>query len=172
MASPNAVVAGCGLQPYIADMVRFMCLALSVSVALSGCALVSGKKPQEPARETEAAQTGVPAALPPLGTGQSASDLDQTTEADKAAAKAKADTPAGRELGRLVVALGSPAEQGFWLKSALIAAPGKGRVVTAAGASIEVDLMPGTGAALLSLAAFRALGLNLTDLPEVTVFVN
>jgi hypothetical protein len=31
-------------------------------------------------------------------------------------------------------------------------------------------LRPGTGAALLSLAAFRALGLGLTDLPEVTVF--
>jgi hypothetical protein len=33
-----------------------------------------------------------------------------------------------------------------------------------------VELRPGTGAALLSLAAFQALGLSLTDLPVVTVF--
>jgi hypothetical protein len=31
-------------------------------------------------------------------------------------------------------------------------------------------LRPGTGGALLSLAAFQALGLSLTELPQVTVF--
>ena len=49
--------------------------------------------------------------------------------------------------------------------------PGKGKVVTASGASVAVDLQPGSGGALLSLAAYRALGLALTDLPEVTVFM-
>ena len=34
----------------------------------------------------------------------------------------------------------------------------------------QVDLLPGTGGGLLSLAAFRALGLGLTDLPEVTIY--
>ncbi len=38
------------------------------------------------------------------------------------------------------------------------------------GTSVQVDLLPGEGGAQLSLAAFRALGLGLTDLPEVTVF--
>ena len=75
-------------------------------------------------------------------------------------------------MGAVVVALGSPAEQGFWLRSALVTAPAKGRVVTAAGKTVNVDLQPGTGAALLSLAAYRALGLGLTDLPEVQVFAN
>jgi len=44
-------------------------------------------------------------------------------------------------------------------------------VVTASGASVAVDLQSGSGGALLSLAAYRALGLALTDLPEVTVFL-
>ena len=107
--------------------------------------------------------------LPALGSGQAAGALDKTTEAEKVAALAK---PSGAErvLGKSVVALGSPAEQGFWLKSALVAAPGKGRVETAGGASVSVDLIPGSGGALLSLAAFRALGLALTELPEVTIF--
>ena len=68
------------------------------------------------------------------------------------------------------MALGSPAEQGIWLKTALVSAVTPGRVVTAGGQSLAVELRPGTGAALLSLAAFQALGLKLTELPEVTVF--
>jgi hypothetical protein len=54
----------------------------------------------------------------------------------------------------------------------LVTAPGKGKVVTAAGASVAVDLLPGSGGAMLSLAAYRALGLALTDLPEVTVYAD
>jgi hypothetical protein len=46
----------------------------------------------------------------------------------------------------------------------------QGRIETAAGKSLALELRPGTGGALLSLAAFQALGLSLTDLPEVTVF--
>jgi hypothetical protein len=73
-------------------------------------------------------------------------------------------------LGLVTVALGPPAEQGFWLKSALVAEAGKGWVVTATGAMVAVDLLPAEGAAQLSLAAFRALDLALTDLPEVLVY--
>jgi hypothetical protein len=69
-----------------------------------------------------------------------------------------------------VVALGPPAEQGLWLSSALVGAVAQGRVTTASGQSLTLELRPGTGAALLSLAAFQALKLPLTDLPEVTVF--
>lgn len=159
-------------QTIITPMVRLICLAVLVCVTLSGCAVLKGQTQQNPAGETANIQSEISAELPALGAGQSASSLDQTTEADKAAALAQPEAAAGRELGRVVVALGSPAEPGFWLKSALIAVPGKGRVVAASGVSVAVDLMPGTGAALLSLAAFRALGFSLTDLPEVTVFVN
>lgn len=104
-----------------------------------------------------------------MGQGKSAAALDKSTAEEKAAAVAPVAAGA-QALGKVVVALGSPAEQGFWLKSALVSAPAKGRVETAAGATVNVDLMPGKGAALLSLAAFRALGLGLTDLPEVTIY--
>lgn len=107
-------------------------------------------------------------ARPIQGTAKTAASLDATTEAERATATA-APTTAGRNLGTVSVALGSPAEQGFWLKSPLVAAPGKGRVALASGASVAVDLLPGQGGALLSLAAYRALGLSLTDLPQVVV---
>ena len=95
--------------------------------------------------------------------------LDQTTTAERAAA-VLVPAAEGRALGKVTVALGSPAEQGFWLKTTLVSVAGTGRVVTASGASVAVDLIPAQGAALLSLAAFRALGLSLTDVPEVSVF--
>jgi hypothetical protein len=142
------------------------------SLVLSGCALFQREAapvaaPTPPAIAAPPANPGVLGAA-----GQSAAALDQSTADDIAAATAAPEPAGERELGQTVVALGSPAEQGFWIKSALVAAPGKGRVVTASGASVNVDLIPGTGGALLSLAAFRQLGLSLTDLPEVTVFAN
>jgi hypothetical protein len=142
--------------------------------SLSGCGMFDSMQGRE------AAAAAAPAPMPdgplsattPLGQAQSAEALDQTTEAEKAAATAAPAAGGERDLGAVVVALGSPAEQGFWLRSALVTAPGKGRVVTATGQSVNVDLQPGTGAALLSLAAFRQLGLGLTDLPEVQVYAN
>lgn len=108
-----------------------------------------------------------------LGQGTAASALDQTTAEEKAAALAAPVVSGEREIGKMTVALGSPTEQGFWLRSPEISTEGKGRVVTSAGQSVAVHLLPGSGGgAQLSLAAFRALGLGLTDLPEVTVYAN
>jgi len=109
--------------------------------------------------------------LPPPPGAKTAAALDTTTEAERSAALA-APVAGARSLGTTTVALGSPAEAGFWLRSSLVSAPGKGKVVTAGGASVAVDLRPGSGGALLSLAAYRALGLALTDLPQVTVFAD
>ncbi len=148
-------------------MYRFIPQVMSVfavTFALAGCGMVA--KLQRPGTAREVAAPAM--TLPSMGAGQTAAALDGSTAAQKAAAVAAPDA-AGRVLGTVVVALGSPAEQGFWLKTALVVSPAKGRVVTADGAAVAVDLLPGTGAALLSLAAFRALGLALTDLPEVTV---
>jgi hypothetical protein len=100
----------------------------------------------------------------------SAEALDTTSAEEKAAALAAPAKGGERQLGKVVVALGPPAEQGIWLSSALVTAPGQGRIETAAGKSLTLELRPGTGGALLSLAAFQALGLSLTDLPEVTVY--
>ena len=126
-------------------------------------------KPPEP--PAAVAEPVVPVARPVIGVGASAAALDQSTAAERAAAVAAKPAGGERALGSAVVALGSPAEQGLWVKSALVVTPAKGRVVTESGASVAVDLLPGTGAASLSLAAFRALGLGLTDLPEVTIYV-
>ena len=145
-------------------------ILIAAAISLSGCGLFD--RVTKPVPPVVQAATPVPVLTAPLGAGQSAVALDTTTAAEKAAAVAAPQAGDGRALGRVVVGLGSPAEQGFWLKSPLIAAPGKGRVVTADGKSVAVDLMPGTGGALLSLAAFRALGLGLTDLPEVTIFAD
>ena len=145
--------------------------------SLSACGLADrmmGRSPEGigAAAVAEPVSVGSLSATAPLGGAQSADALDQTSDAEKAAALAAPAAGAETDLGSVVVALGSPAEQGFWLRSALVAAPGRGRVVTTAGASVNVDLQPGTGAALLSLAAYRALGLGLTDLPEVKVFAH
>ena len=141
---------------------------------LSACGLIDRVMGRDalPAATAQVVPNGPLSATAPLGGAQSAAALDQTTDVEKAAATATPAANAERDLGSVVVALGSPAEHGFWLKSALVSAPAKGRVVTAAGKSVNVDLQPGTGAALLSLAAYRALGLGLTDLPEVAVFAN
>lgn len=132
-------------------------------LALSGCGMMQRLQGKPAPAE--------PVAVAPLGvSGATAEALDTTTEAEKAAALAAPATGGERELGRVTVALGAPAEQGLWLATALVTAPVMGRVVTASGASLAVELRPGTGGALLSLAAFQALGLSLTELPEVTVY--
>lgn len=106
-----------------------------------------------------------------MGRGKTAASLDTVTDAEKAAALA-APKSGGAQLGKTVVALGSPGETGLWLRAPIVKAEGKGRVVTASGQSLAVDLKPGTGGALLSFAAFRALNLPLTGLPEVTVYAD
>lgn len=108
--------------------------------------------------------------MPGAANAKSVDALDATTSAEKTAALA-AGAGGGDELGRVTVSLGSPAEAGFWLRSALVTSAAKGRVRTDDGASIAVELLPGTGSAQLSLAAFRTLGLPLTGLPQVTVFI-
>lgn len=135
---------------------------IAVLVLLPACGLVDRVIHRKP--QTSVVSADLPAdrlSLPaPLGSAQSAAALDQTTAAEKTAATAGPAAGAARDLGKAVVALGSPADQGFWIRTALVKEAGNGRVVTMSGASVNVDLRPGTGAALLSLAAFRALGLS------------
>ena len=147
-------------------MILALCLVVG---AASGCAVLERSVPASPAAPQAAAPV---AAAPILGPGATAASLDTTSQAQKAEALAAPASASARELGQVAVSLGSPAEPGIWLRSALVTAPGKGRVVTAGGQSVAVDLLPGQGAAQLSLAAYVALGLSLTDLPQVTVFAN
>jgi hypothetical protein len=149
-------------------------LVLLLMVVLPGCAdfqqggagTVTGPTSAEPA--TEFAPAAASAALG--ARSASAAALDTTTAEEKAAALAAPAAGGERALGTAVVALGPPAEQGLWLSSPLVKAVAQGRVVTGSGQSLAVELRPGTGAALLSLAAFQALRLPLTGLPEVTIY--
>jgi len=147
-------------------MIRHLFILVFLAV-LSGCGLGKGVRETAAVPVVAAPQ---PQIAPVVVAGRTAAALDTTSAAEKAAAVAQPAAASQVDLGLVVVALGSPAEPGFWLRSVKVAAPGKGRVVTAGGASVAVDLRPGSGAALLSLAAFRALGLGLTDLPQVRVF--
>lgn len=153
-------------------------VSLPLLIALAGCAALEPKGGPAPGSITgtpddpEAAAGTMPAART-TGLGARAvraETLDTSTAEEKAAALAAPAASGERNLGRVIVALGPPAEQGIWLKTSLVSQTVQGRIVTAAGKSLAVELRPGTGGALLSLAAFQALGLSLTGLTEVTVF--
>lgn len=161
---------------------RNISLILSLTLALSGCAgawkstkSLFGPRPQQiiaPASVQPTLPSAPQTSLQSLTSGgRTAAALDTTSAAQKAAATA---APAqlvngSNVLGKVSVAMGSPAQQGLWLKSSLVKAPAKGRAVLASGQGVLVDLLPGTGGATLSLSAYRALGLKLTDLPQVQV---
>jgi hypothetical protein len=68
-----------------------------------------------------------------------------------------------------VVALGSPADPGLWVQTSLVTAVTQGTVRAPNGQTLAVELRPGSGAALMSLAAYQALGIALTDLPELVI---
>jgi hypothetical protein len=123
---------------------------------------------------------GEPAPLPPsttvssplAGPSASAASLDTVSEAEKDAARAQAAAaPAGGELGSVTVALGSPAEAGLWVKSALVSEDTPGTVRTSDGDAIAVTLRPlgGAGGPQISLSALQALGLPLVGLFPVTL---
>ena len=158
-------------QTIVLAMMKHALLYVLSCAVLASCGVVDRLKPKPNAPDVQIVAPLEPVqVLPPPG-ANTAAGLDTSTEAEKAAAIA-APVAGARTLGKTTVALGSPTEQGFWLRSALVSAPGKGKVVTAGGASVAVDLQPGSGGSLLSLPAYRALGLSLTDLPEVTVLAD
>ncbi len=100
--------------------------------------------------------------------------FDTTTAADRTAAQSVAGS--GQHLGRSIASLGNPAEPGFWVKTTLVETPSSGRIVWRdTGQDIAVDLLPIPGAPTagseISLAAMRLLGMDLTGLPEIDIFL-
>jgi hypothetical protein len=154
-------------------------LCCVAALALPGCAVLdrlqgrpkAAPVPEAPLEAPLATEIAVPVETTPLGaTGQSPEALDTTSAAEKEAALAAPAPSAGGELGRQVVALGSPADPGLWVQTSLVAAVTKGSVRAPNGQTLSVELRPGSGAALMSLAAYQALGIALTDLPELVIF--
>jgi hypothetical protein len=154
---------------------------LLLPLILSACALPLSRTAPAPSEPVLTPDTDTTRPLPrpdaraaPLGTSgaRTAATLDQTTPAQRAAAVAPPATGA-RVLGETLAALGSPTEQGFWLRTGLVERVQQGRVELAGGRSVAVELRPsgqpaGAGSQL-SLAAFRALEVPLTQLVTVRV---
>lgn len=144
--------------------------ALAGALALSGC-----DKIHLPWQQAPKPGTVTPPQVGPISPGIAAtpSSLDATTAAQKKAALDSGPGTAKRRLGETVASLGSPARQGFWLRTGLVTKDEKGRIEVS-GRKLAADLLPSGGAkdggSQLSLAAFRALGLDLTDLPKLTVY--
>ena len=112
------------------------------------------------------------AALPGTTGARTASALDTTSAAERAQALRTA-APGGTALGQTLATLGSPTEQGFWLRTGLVTRVQQGRVTLPDGRGVAVELRPsgqpaGAGSQL-SLAAFRALEVPLTQLVTLRV---
>lgn len=165
-------------------------LLVGVILALAGCAGLAGlgggqagnvavmapgpdaahPKPRPPG--------GAGTAPPPPANASTAEAFDTTSAAERQAASAVTAPDSGgeRALGVTIATLGNPARPGFWLETPLANAAGPGRVVSVAtGESVLVELIPIAGDAgagsRVSLAALRLLGVGLTGLHELRVFV-
>ena len=137
---------------------------------LAGCAALQGGKTApaaDPGMATEFAPAVETQSLEAMGAGQSVAALDRTSEAEKQTALAAA--PGGGELGRQIVALGSPADTGLWVQTSLVKSVTRGSVRAPNGQVLAVGLRPGSGAALMSLSAYQALGIGLTELPQMVI---
>ena len=156
------------------------------ALALAGCAVTTPVE-EKPETSTEVSESGeirpkerpsslnTQVAAVPVA-ARTVEDFDTTTSEQRSEAVAEAaDVAAEKDLGRTVASLGSPTEPGFWLKTPLVSAPAKGRVVyPETGKSVAVDLIPidgpKTAGSRMSLPAMRLIDAPLTGLPEVQVY--
>ena len=168
-------------------------LALSLAVALAGCAQLQRMVPQRaapavadtgtvavPEAPEEVAavvsEAGRSEALP--ANRRTAEDFDTTTAEERAVAVAAAErTPEEAEklLGSTIASLGDATEPGLWLKTPLVSAVTQGRLEDAGrGTTVLVELRPlpggASGGSQISLAALRLLEVPLTDLPTLEVY--
>lgn len=101
-------------------------------------------------------------------------DIAPEDPEERAAAVAEGDTGEGDSVrGFTVVSLGDATIPGLWMETPLVDRERQGTVIAQNAATVVVTLRPSGGeqgsGSRMSLAAFQALGLNLTSLPTVTV---
>ncbi|WP_116597257.1 hypothetical protein [Primorskyibacter marinus] len=152
-------------------------VSLLCVVALAGCVdgltgtSRTGSAPDDVAQQQR--PQARPAPKPPAN-ARTAEAFDTVSLEDR---KEAAKVPSGGEsrLGTTVASLGDPAQSGLWMKTPLVKAARKGRVVfPGSGKSAQVDLIPldaapGSGSQL-SLSAMQLIEAPLTDLPKVEVY--
>lgn len=106
---------------------------------------------------------------PPPPDARTVEEFDTTSTTERAEAITEED--GGQLLGTDIASLGDPARPGFWIETALVSEPGKGRVaLPGQDLSVEVELIPSDTGSRLSLATLRVLGVPLTELPSVEVY--
>ncbi|WP_224815725.1 hypothetical protein [Hasllibacter sp. MH4015] len=103
-----------------------------------------------------------------------AEDIAPADSSTRAAAVAAGDQAAGDSVrGFTVASLGDATQPGLWIETPLVDRERVATVVAPNGTTVEVTARPSGGergsGSRLSLAAFQALGLDLTGLPTVTV---
>ncbi|GEM_PF-381888 len=177
------IVANGGLSRP-APALRRRCALLMAATALTLAACTDAQMTPKSAPGTPAAADATPAtslvpnapAAPPPSAGATTVEQFDTTSAEERAAATDTSSAGGEKLlGNSIGSLGSPTDPGFWAVTPLVKSATQGRLVHApSGASVKVELRPmdaepGAGTQI-SLPAFRALGLPLTDLPELEVY--
>ncbi|MBY4893084.1 hypothetical protein KUL25_09940 [Rhodobacteraceae bacterium N5(2021)] len=111
-------------------------------------------------------------------TGEAAAeDIAPADSSTRAAAVAAGDIATGDSVrGFTVASLGDATQPGLWIETPLVDRERVVTVVAPNGTTVEVTARPSGGergsGSRLSLAAFQALGLNLTSLPTVTVIAD
>ncbi|MDO5703857.1 MAG: hypothetical protein Q4G49_02140 [Paracoccus sp. (in: a-proteobacteria)] len=168
---------------------KLLALILPV-LALSACATATTQTTTRPAStaatrtapetpqapevlQAAAAVTRAPAPRP--SARATATQLNTTTAAQRAAAAEKPAAAGEARLGTTVASLGDATQPGFWIKTPLVKTKAVGRIVNPAnGKSAKVDLIPldgpASGGSQVSLPALQLLGISLTDLPTIEVF--
>ena len=157
---------------------------LMMTLVLAGCEMASGPVCLDCTPAGDAPVAVLPGegevtaeALPAGEPVRATIDGNPVTGAPIAASAVVTGAPvaavAAGALGSVVASLGDPARKGLWLETALVTTQTKGRVALADGKSVDVDLIPVVGAAgsggRLSIEAYKALGLKITELPVLTV---
>ncbi len=159
-------------------------LALGVAIlALAGCAngglgdMFGGNGPGSFGARP-ASNAGDTAPLPgltePVVGEAAAADIAPANAEARAAAVAEGNTGTGDVVrGFTVASLGDATIPGLWIETPLVDRERLATVIGPDGTTVQVTARPTGGdqgsGSRLSLAAFQALGINLTSLPTVTV---
>lgn len=143
---------------------RKILAALALAPLLSACSSPMFGGDERPVAATPDPQTVETTTLP--GTGAGADDQGNLPPPPTA--------DAGGLLGETLAGLGATGGPGNWLSTGLVTAAQPGRVETASGGSLSLELRP-SGAApsagsTISLQAMQALGLPLGQLATLKVY--
>jgi len=141
-------------------------IALVGTLALSGCNAVP---------DLAQVMTGTPSSSLSVKETERPIPRPDVVEGEGTGSEVAAVAPTGPGyLGRTVGSLGDVTEPGMWAATPLVDTEQTGRLEIPGGKSVAVTLYPNGNAAgsgtQVSLGALQALGVPLTDLPELLVY--